>query len=48
MHPYLAAVELVDGLVAIGRADTGTGAGYYMAPKGTTLEDLEGLKTLCA
>ena len=40
----LAAVELVDGLVAIGRADTGTGADYYMAPKGTTIEDLEGFE----
>lgn len=36
----LAAVELVDGLVAVGRADTGTGADYYIAPKGTTIEDL--------
>lgn len=36
----LAAVELIDGLVAIGRADTGTGADYYIAPKGTTIEDL--------
>ena len=34
-------MELVDGLVAIGRADTGTGADYYMAPRGTTIEDLE-------
>ena len=40
----LATVELVDGLVAIGRADTGTGADYYMAPKGTTIEDLEGFE----
>ena len=30
----LATVELVDGLVAIGRADTGIGADYYMAPRG--------------
>lgn len=43
MYTVLAAVELVDGLVAIGRADTGTGADY-MAPKGTTIEDLEGFE----
>ena len=36
----LAAVELLDGLVAVGRADTGSGADYYIAPKGTTIEDL--------
>ncbi len=37
----LAAVELVDGLVAVRRADTGTGADYYVAPVGTPTEDLE-------
>ena len=42
----LAAVELVDGLVAVGRADTGTGADYYMAPEGTTIEDLEGFEDI--
>ena len=36
----LAAVELTDGLVAIGRAETETGADYYIAPGGATA-DLE-------
>lgn len=36
----LATVDLINDLVAVGRADTGTGADYYMAPKGTTIEDL--------
>lgn len=38
----LAAVELIGGLVAIARAENGTGADYYIAPRGTTIEDLEG------
>lgn len=29
----LAAVELIDGLVAVGRAETQTGADYYIAPR---------------
>jgi len=37
----LAAVELADGLVAVGRAETMTGADYYVAPPGNSLEDLE-------
>ncbi|MEM9290810.1 MAG: hypothetical protein AAGD01_03945 [Acidobacteriota bacterium] len=37
----LAAVELISGLVAIGRAETLTGADYYLAPAGTALEDFE-------
>ena len=40
----LAAVELVDGLVAVAKADTGTGADYYIAPRGTTFEDLGGFE----
>ena len=38
----LAAVELTDDLVAIGRAETETGADYYIAPSGTP-GDLEHL-----
>lgn len=37
----LAATELTRGLVALRRAETGTGADYYLAPPGTTLDDLE-------
>ena len=37
----LAAVELVDGLVAVRRAETGSGADYYIAAPGTSAEDLE-------
>jgi hypothetical protein len=37
----LAAVELFDGLVAVARAETRTGADYYIAPAGTALDDLE-------
>lgn len=37
----LAAVELVDGLVAVRRAETKTGADYYVAPKGSAVRDLE-------
>ncbi|WP_431052484.1 hypothetical protein [Roseateles sp. L2-2] len=36
-----AAVEEVEGLVAIGRAETKTGADYYVAPLGTAPEDFE-------
>ena len=37
----LAAVELVNGLVAVRRAETGSGADYYIAVPGTSAEDLE-------
>ena len=37
----LAAVELSDGLVAVHRAETRTGADYYIAAAGRALEDLE-------
>jgi hypothetical protein len=37
----LAAVEEVSGLVAVGRAETRTGADWYVAPSGTEIEDLE-------
>lgn len=37
----LAAVELLAGLVAVRRAETGTGADYYIAPYGTSVDDLE-------
>ena len=37
----LAAVELVAGLIAIGRAETKTGADFYVAPPGTEPGDLE-------
>jgi hypothetical protein len=37
----LAAVELSNGMVAIRRAETKTGADYYIAPPGVELEDLE-------
>lgn len=37
----LAAIELCEGLVAIRRAETKTGADYYVAPLGSSLEDLE-------
>ena len=37
----LAAAELAKGLVAVHRAETRTGADYYIAPKGRTIEDLE-------
>jgi len=38
----LAAVELTGGLVAIHRAETGTGADYYTGPPDQLLDDLEG------
>jgi hypothetical protein len=37
----LAAVELATRMVAIHRAETATGADYYIAPAGTTAADLE-------
>jgi hypothetical protein len=37
----LAGVELERGLSAVRRAETGTGADYYVAPRGTDPEDLE-------
>jgi hypothetical protein len=37
----LAAIELVKGLVAVRRAETLTGADYYVAPVGATADDLE-------
>jgi hypothetical protein len=38
----LAAVEAVAGLVAVGRAETLTGADWYIAPNSADIEDLEG------
>lgn len=37
----LAATELSRGLVAVRRAENLTGADYYVAPRGTSAEDLE-------
>jgi len=37
----LATTELTRGLVALRRAETRTGADYYLAPPGTALDDLE-------
>ena len=37
----IAAVELSDGLVAVHRAETKTGADYYVAPAGASPADLE-------
>lgn len=37
----LAALELTDGLVAVARAETHTGADYYVAPHGSMPDDLE-------
>ena len=37
----LAAVELLDGLVAVRRAETMTGADYYIAPRDDAPNDLE-------
>lgn len=37
----LAAVELFNGLVAVFRAETETGADYYVAPLGADVDDLE-------
>ena len=37
----LAAVELVCGLISVSRAETGTGADFYLAPPDTAFNDLE-------
>lgn len=37
----LAAAEVSEGLVAVHRAETHTGADWYVAPKGKSFEDLE-------
>jgi hypothetical protein len=37
----IASVELSEGLYAVKRAETKTGADYYVAPAGKTIEDLE-------
>lgn len=37
----LASMEISEGLVAIHRAETRTGADYYVAPLNTSLDDLE-------
>lgn len=37
----LAAVDLLGGFVAVRRAETGTGADYYIAPYGAAVDDLE-------
>jgi hypothetical protein len=37
----IAAVELAEGMYAVRRAETGTGADYYVAPAGKGTEDLE-------
>lgn len=38
----IAAVELTQGIYTVRRADTETGADYYVAPPGMGIEDLEG------
>jgi len=37
----IAATELLNGMIAVHRAETRTGADYYIAPAGEKLEDLE-------
>ena len=37
----LAAVELADDMAAVWRAKTKTGVDYYIAPRGSTMQDLE-------
>ena len=37
----LAVVELTEGLVSLGRSSHGSGADFYVAPRGSTLEDLD-------
>jgi hypothetical protein len=37
----LAAIELIEGMFAIRRAETGTGSDYYVAPADASLEDLK-------
>ena len=38
----IAAVELTQGIYTVRRAETETGADYYVAPLGMGIEDLEG------
>ena len=40
----LAALELLCGLTAVSRADTGTGADYYISPPGVSAGDLEDIE----
>ncbi len=42
----LAAVEQTEGLVALSRAETHTGADYYVGPAGQDVDDLESLHRL--
>ncbi|NJM33646.1 MAG: hypothetical protein HC850_01890 [Rhodomicrobium sp.] len=42
----LAAVELLEGMVAVRRAENGTGADYYIAPANVQVDDLENLLRL--
>ena len=42
----LAAIEITNGLYAIYRAETQSGADYYLAPEGAQPEDLESLVRL--
>ena len=42
----LAAIELAEGMVAVRRAETRTGADYYVAPSSADVEDLEGWRRL--
>ena len=37
----LAAIEITDDLVAVGRAENGTGADYYLGPANGSFEDFE-------
>lgn len=37
----LAAIEVSEGMVAVRRAETGTGSDYYVAPIGVSMDDLE-------
>jgi hypothetical protein len=37
----LAAIEIMRGLVAVRRAETRTGADYYLGPVGSSMDDLE-------
>jgi hypothetical protein len=37
----LAVVEISEGMFAVRRAETGTGADYYVAPSNTAADDLE-------
>jgi hypothetical protein len=42
----LAALEVTDGLVAVARAETRTGADYYLGPAGQDASDLESTRRL--